>query len=105
MSGALGPDFWSFMQKGPSYYWYRKAEEAGGSTEDKIINKNYNTFKEYYELVKRFDSLLRGSGSHDDPALTCRDLFINFPDKPEGKLINHSFQIQKIRSYAWSVLI
>lgn len=84
MSGALSGDFWNFMQKGPSYYWYRKAEESDSST-DKIINKNYNTFKEYYELVKRFDSLLRGSGTHDDPALTCKDLFINFPDKPEGE--------------------
>jgi len=85
MSGALSGDFWNFMQKGPSYYWYRKAEESSGSSTDQIINKNYNTFKEYYELVKRFDSLLRGSGSHDDPALTCRDLFINFPEKPEGE--------------------
>jgi len=66
--------------KGPGgYYQYYKAGKMNNQ-----INKHYDNFKNYYKLLERFDKIIMGTGSRDDPARTCRDLFEFFPEKKDG---------------------
>ena len=51
---------------------------------DEEINKSYDNFKQFYELIKDYDKIIRGSGGKDDPARTCKELFEWFPEKKTG---------------------
>lgn len=48
------------------------------------INKSYDNFKQFYDLIEDYDKIVRGSGGKDDPARTCKELFEWFPEKETG---------------------
>lgn len=78
------------LQKGPAYgYGYRYgysqySSGASGSDEEKVVDKNLKTLNEYLELLKHLEDTKSFTGTQKDPARTCRDLFMRFPEKPSG---------------------
>jgi hypothetical protein len=51
---------------------------------DEEVNKSYDNFKQFYELIQDYDKIIRGSGGKEDPARTCKELFQWFPEKKTG---------------------
>lgn len=77
-AGGLG-------MKGPGraasgYNQQYKYYQAAGKT-DPSINRHYDNFKTYYNMLKTFDKVTMGSGQRSDPARTCAELFKWYPQK------------------------
>lgn len=51
---------------------------------DAEVNKSYDNFKQFYDLIEDYDKIVRGSGGKDDPARTCKELFEWFPQTASG---------------------
>lgn len=69
--------------KGPGYYRKRRSVEEPDTAND-VINKNYDTFRDFYGVIQQFDNLVRGTGERFAPARTCKDLFMWMQDKQSG---------------------
>lgn len=77
--GGLGNKGMTGQQQG--YYRYYGSDN---NKVDKEWKKHMGTFKEYYELLEKFDKYIMGEGTRKDPARTCRDLFDWYPFKESG---------------------
>ena len=66
------------------YYRKRRSLADDKKDDDEAINESYDTFREFYGTMQRYDSLLRGTGERFNPARTCKDLFTWMPETKDG---------------------
>jgi len=51
---------------------------------DEVVDSAYDNFVRFEQIANDYDKIRIGTGSQDNPARNCRELFEMFPDKKSG---------------------